>query len=290
MVFTISPDHLKDSIYLNHNALVPFYQIFNEEIIRIGPDSLPGYSGQLSRFTGDSMMRHVYSDIDHAWESYQKACRLTDQALSRWADVSGNKKPELVTFISGFNQTFITLPGILAIGIDNYLGAESSYYKELGIPLYLRKYMAPEFLAGDAVRAWLYSEIQGPDLEGGFLDRMIFEGKLYYIASELSGISAENLFHYTEQQLRWCREQENSMWKYLAEQKILFSSDRLTLRKFMEEAPFTRDFGNESPGRTGIWIGYRIVSSYMKATGATIKDLIGNSRAKEILSASKYHP
>ena len=80
------------------------------------------------------------------------------------------------------------------------------------------------------------------------------------------------------------------MWKYLAEQKILFSTERLTIRKFIEEAPFTRDFGNESPGRVGVWIGYRIVSSYVKATGINLKDLIGITSAKEILSGSKYHP
>jgi uncharacterized protein YjaZ len=58
----------------------------------------------------------------------------------------------------------------------------------------------------------------------------------------------------------------------------------------MDEAPFTRDFGDESPGRVGTWIGYRIICSYMKASGSDIKNLIGNTNAKEILSGSKYHP
>ncbi len=292
LVFTISPTDLSDSIHLNHNILVPFFKIFNEEVIRIGPDSLPGYTGQLEKFVGDTLIRQVYSKVVQSAGLYQESCLEIDEALGRWATLSGSKRPDyLITFISGFNQSFITIPGCLGIGVDHYLGSESPFYLGLDIPAYIRKNMNPENLSTDAVRAWLYSELPGPAADGGFLDRMIYEGKLYYIAGKLlPKISDEKLFHYTKEQLDWCHDQEKAMWKYLAEQKILFSTDRLTIRKFIEEAPFTRDFGNESPGRVGVWIGYRIVSSYVKAAGINLKDLIGITSAKEILSLSRYHP
>jgi hypothetical protein len=292
LVFTVAPGSLADSIRLNHNDLVPFFNVFNEEVIRIGPDSLPGYSGQLEKFVGDSMMRQVYAAVEKSAVTYQNSCREIGKALDRWASLTGSELPiSLVTFISGFNQSFVTLPGCLGIGVDNYLGSESVFYKGLGIPVYIRKNMTPENLPADAVRAWLYSEIPGPAMDDGFLGRMIYEGKVYYITNELlSGSKEEALFHYTGDQVRWCHTQEKEMWKYLAEQKILFSTDRLTMRKFMDEAPFTRDFGNESPGKAGIWIGYRIVSSYMKASGTSLIDLIKITSAREILSASKYHP
>ncbi|MCX6223577.1 MAG: hypothetical protein NTV01_02280 [Bacteroidia bacterium] len=292
LVFTISPADLADSIRLNHKTLVPFFRIFNEEVIRIGPDSLPGYAGQLEKFTGDSLIRRVYSEVAKSAGSYLKSCREIDDALGRWATLAGGKRPDnLITYISGFNQSFITLPGCLGIGVDNYLGSESPLYQGLGIPVYIRKNMKPDNLPADAVRAWLYSELPGPAAEGGFLDRMIYEGKVHYIAGKLlPKLSEEQLFHYTNEQLRWCREQERAMWKYLAEQKILFSTDRLTTRKFLEEAPFTRAFGNESPGKVGVWIGYRIIGSYVKSNGITLKDLMNTMSAKEILSGSKYHP
>lgn len=292
LVFTIPPANLSDSIYLNHNNLVPFFKIFNEEVIRIGPDSLPGYAGQLEKFTRDSLIRSVYSEVDKSAGLYQESCREIYEALERLTILTGEKSPDyLITFISGFNQSFITLPGCLGIGVDNYLGSESPFYPGLGIPVYIRKNMNPENLTADAVRAWLYSELPDPSADGGFLDRMIYEGKLYFITRKLlPKLSDKNLFHYTEKQLRWCSDQEKAMWKYLAEQKILFSTDRQNIRKFIEEAPFTRDFGNDSPGRVGVWIGYRIISSYVKASGINLKDLIGLNSAKEILSGSKYHP
>ena len=292
LVFTIPPADLSDSIHINHNNLVPFFRVYNEEVIRIGPDSLPGYAAQLEKFTGDTLIRQVYSRVKASAGLYQDCCREIDEALGRLTNMTGLKQPGyLITFISGFNQSFITLPGCLCLGVDNYLGSESQFYQGLGLPAYIRKNMNPGNLTSDAVRAWLISELPEPEPEGGFLDRMIYEGKLYYISSKLlPKCKEEELFHYTKEQLRWCGDQEKAMWKYLAEQKILFSTDRLITRKFMDEAPFTRDFGNESPGRVGVWIGYRIVSSYMKASGIDLTDLIGLTRAKEILAGSKYHP
>ena len=53
------------------------------------------------------------------------------------------------------------------------------------------------------------------------------------------------------------------MWQYLIEKDLLFSTDQLTIRKLTGEAPFTSYFTNESPGRAAVWIGFRIVESYM---------------------------
>lgn len=292
MAFTIPPADLPDSIYQNNKVLIPFFRIFNEEIIRIGPDSLPGYAGQLGNFIHDSLIARVYARIEKTYPGYHESFQSIGKAFKNWAGLTGGKSPDhLVTYISGFNQSFITLPGILGIGIDNYLGSDSPFYQDLGVPAYLRKHKNPEDLTADAVRAWLYTEIPEPAPDGGFLDRMIHEGRIYYITGRLlNKTSDENLFHFSKEQLKWCLSQEKAMWKYLAEQKILFSSDRLIMRKFLSEAPFTRDFGNESPGQVGVWIGYRIVSSYMKASGKNLKDLVEITSAKEILSGSKYHP
>ncbi|MFA6129197.1 MAG: hypothetical protein WC699_18000 [Bacteroidales bacterium] len=292
LVFSFPTSVLSDSIRIHHKELIPFFRVFNEEVIRIGPDTLPGYNEQLNRFVNDSLMNHVYQTITRSAGIYDKKCLEIRDALKRWSEKTGNAHPDyLVTFQSGFNQSFIALPGILGIGIDHYLGADCNFYQGLGLPEYIRKDMKPENLPGDAVRAWVYSEIPAPSTDVVFLDRMIYEGMVYYITSRLlPEISEGVLFHYTEDQLRWCRSQEKAMWKYMAEQKVLFSSERLTIRKFIEEAPFTRDFGNESPGRVGTWIGFRIVSSYVKSSGISLSDLIKISSAKEILSGSKYHP
>jgi len=292
LIFTIPVAQLSDTIRSHYPNLIPFFRAFNEEIIRIGPDTVPGYPAQLERFVNDTVIKNTYTDISKLSDRFRPCFQEIDRALDQWRLIPGNKRPEyLVTYLSGFNQSFITLPGILGIGLDNYLGSESLYYQQLGIPMYIRRSMSPANLSADAVRAWIYSELPQPGMQGDFLERMIYEGKVYYLASKmLTSADPESLFHYSKEQLKWCRDHEQAMWEYLAEQKVLFSNERMTIRRYIDEAPFTRDFGNESPGRVGVWIGYQVINSYMKKTGASMEALIKESNAKTILASAKYHP
>ena len=43
----------------------------------------------------------------------------------------------------------------------------------------------------------------------------------------------------------------------------LFNTDQFTIRKLTGEAPLQAYFTNESPGRAAVWLGFRIVESYM---------------------------
>jgi len=81
------------------------------------------------------------------------------------------------------------------------------------------------------------------------------------------------------------------MWAFFIDNKLLYSKDDLSYKKFFNEAPFTTSFSKNSPPRTGSWIGWRIVSAYMKKTKATnLNELIRNNNSQEILTQSGYKP
>jgi len=81
------------------------------------------------------------------------------------------------------------------------------------------------------------------------------------------------------------------MWAYLIEKKLLFSTDRLTMDKFLLPGPFTKDFGRGSPARAAVWIGYRIVQSYMRRQkGITFQALMEEKDYIMILNRSGYNP
>jgi hypothetical protein len=81
------------------------------------------------------------------------------------------------------------------------------------------------------------------------------------------------------------------MWQYLVENDLLFKTDRFLIRKLTGEAPFTSFFTNESPGKAAVWIGFRIVESYMiKNPGAKLKDLMRELDIQHILEKAKYSP
>ncbi|NOR88304.1 MAG: hypothetical protein GQ527_11915 [Bacteroidales bacterium] len=60
--------------------------------------------------------------------------------------------------------------------------------------------------------------------------------------------------------------------------------------KFINDAPFTAVLGDDSAPRTGIWLGYQIVYSYMKNSEVDLMDLLKNTDAQQILQQSSYKP
>ena len=179
----------------------------------------------------------------------------------------GRRVPAVYTCITGFNNSIITGDSVLGIGLDRYLGSGSEYYRRLEIYKYLADRMTPENIVPDCIYGWGASEWEFSDLSypaDNVLSEMIHEGKLkYFEKCMLPEVSEGIIFGFSADQLKFCRNNEDQMWQYLIEKDLLFSTDQFTIRKLTGEAPFTSYFTNESPGRAAVWIGFRIVESYM---------------------------
>ena len=88
-----------------------------------------------------------------------------------------------------------------------------------------------------------------------------------------------------------CLNNEARMWEYLVENKLLFATDRITIRKFTGVGPFTKDFTNESPARAAVWIGWRIVEAYSrKNPDIGLRDIMKEQDYQKILTLSEYNP
>jgi len=75
------------------------------------------------------------------------------------------------------------------------------------------------------------------------------------------------------------------------ENRLLFDQSSLTISKLVNDAPFTQYFSTESPGRTGAWLGWQIVRSYMKNhSGISLSELMADTDYQQIFSRSGYHP
>jgi len=281
-----------DSLKNRYPELVPFFSVYNNQVIGIGPDTMPGYPGQLLEFLQDPSVSETNRMIGTNQSHFQNILKETVRSLSRIRKVLPDADvPAVVTFVGGFNQTFVTLPGILGVGLEHYLGDTCSLYTRLGMPGYLLTQTNPENLPVNAVRAWISSEMPEPTPGSTFLDHLVHEGILYYLSERvMKGKVKGNLFHQTEKQSDWCRENEKAMWKFLVQREILFSTDRFTIRRFFDEAPFTRDYGQDSPGQTGKWIGYRLVASYVKKNRCRPAELLRETDSRKILSLAGYHP
>jgi hypothetical protein len=65
----------------------------------------------------------------------------------------------------------------------------------------------------------------------------------------------------------------------------------MSIKRFIDDAPYTAAFSEESPGRTGVWLGWQIVRSYMKQNKNTkLANLMNNANYQSILNQSGYQP
>lgn len=202
--------------------------------------------------------------------------------------------PGIYSFISGFNNSIIVGDSSLAFGLDRYLGSDSRYYRELGIYNYLTKKMVPGRIVPDAFYAWAKASWPRDKqvINDNLLSNIIYEGKLYYFTkSMLYDMPDSLIFGYTAGQMEFCRNNEYRMWEYLIEHDMLFSKDKMLIRKLTGEAPFTTYFTRESPGRASLWLGFRIVESYMmRNRDVSLPGLMTDDNYKGFLEKARYNP
>jgi uncharacterized protein YjaZ len=140
--------------------------------------------------------------------------------------------------------------------------------------------------------AWAFQEYEYKGNTENLVSNMIYQGKLLYFVDAMIPEGPDSLkIGFTKNQMEWCKANESVMWSYLIENKSLFSGDRMESVRFINPAPFTTPFGQKSPGRSGVWIGWQIVKSYMKKNPEiTLKGMMEENDYHKILNESGYAP
>jgi len=294
-LFTINPDEIIQKVPALKNKYGKFLQLFSY-VINTGDVTDSSFGDLLLRFCSDKQNNDVYAmtikqfpDVKIIEEGLQEGFRHYLYYFP------GRRVPAVFTCITGFNNSIITGDSILGIGLDRYLGADCEYYPKLDIYKYIAARMTPENIVPDCMYGWGASEWDFSTLKypaDNVLAEIIHNGKLkYFEKCMLPETTDEIIFGFTRDQMKFCRNNESQMWQYLIENNLLFSSDQFTIRKLTGEAPFTSFFSNDSPGRAAVWLGFRIVESYMmKNPGIKIGEMINNTDVHGILEKARYSP
>jgi uncharacterized protein YjaZ len=124
------------------------------------------------------------------------------------------------------------------------------------------------------------------------INRIVYEGKILYLQKALLRQTPDSvLTGYTQAQLDWCEVNEAEMWAKMIEDQLVYSESEDDLNHMTMDAPFTPGFPRESPGRAGVWVGYRIVQSYMEQyPSTTFEQLMELNDGQSFLTRSKYKP
>ncbi|MDR1585423.1 MAG: hypothetical protein LBS07_04520 [Prevotellaceae bacterium] len=201
------------------------------------------------------------------------------------------KLPRIYFFVGGFNRSVIEGSDFIAIGSDLYLGRDYPFYKTLTYD-YLIHNMAPESIPVDVISTIITRAFRYDSEKDRLVDNILYRGKMLYILSVfLPDESRENIIGYSSGQWKWCQQREKQIWGSMIDQKHLFSTDLQLVRKYVNDAPFTAPVSQDSPGRLGVWVGWRIVESYMKKNkDVSLRQLVEMKDYQKLLEQSSYRP
>jgi hypothetical protein len=294
-LFMLSPDKVIPMVPSLKKKYGSFLQLFSL-VINTGDINDASFGDLLLRFCSDKQNNDVFALTMKQFPDLSLIEKGLDEAFSHYLYYfPGRVVPAVFTCITGFNNSIITGDSLLGIGLDRYLGADCEYYPRLNIFKYIAARMTPENIVPDCMYGWGASEWDFSVLKypaDNVLAEIIHDGKLkYFEKCMLPETPDEIIFGFTPGQMKFCKNNEGQMWQYLVENNLLFSSDQFTIRKLTGEAPFTSYFTKESPGRAAIWLGFRIVESYMmKNPGIKIEEMLKNTDVQGILEKAKYSP
>ena len=270
-----------------------FFDVFTHQIISIpeGPDTL--IANQLSLFTNDAEVRDVYRLSDSVYSNLDDVETGMTEFLQHLGYYYPNQAiPGVVTYISAFNYAVITTDSVIGIGLDMFLGEDIAYYDRLGIPKYMSTRFRREYIVPSAIKAWFQSEYDVASVKNECLSHMIYQGKLLYFSEVMApGIHDSLITGYTAAQLEWCIQNEENIWTFLIENKLLFNTNASEYAKYVNEGPASGGFPKEAPGKIGAWTGWQIVKKYASENSdLSLQDILNEKDAQKILEKSGYKP
>jgi hypothetical protein len=202
------------------------------------------------------------------------------------------KAPKIKTIVTGFggSEMYVGEKEII-IGMDFYLGPEGKYQPQ-GIPQYILKRYDIPYIVPATILLYADRFLREDPKDNTMVADMIYYGKKYYFAKNMMPCTPDSLLiWYDGTELANVDENKDLLWYHFLENELLYETNHIIKKKYMDERPNITEIGSECPGRIGAWIGWDIINNYKERNKEiTLQQLMANPNAKEILEKAKYNP
>lgn len=246
---------------------------------------------RIKYFILDPVVRSAYAKIEATYGDMQNLQRETGELFFRIRKLFPEfRNPEIYTYISyyDFANRILYLDSVLSIAIDLYLDDNEKEMNRLGIPRYLSRRLNSRFLLPDIAKVIGASYLSSNE-KNTLLDYMVSDGKtLYFMKEVLPEAEPEEILAYIRDEMLWSRSHEKEVWQYMVQQNLLFETDPLKFRHFVNEGPFN-PLLQGAPSRLSQYMGLQIVERFMDKTDKDWKAL-QDTDARNILRISGYKP
>lgn len=265
-------------------------EITGKAVLNMKSADMPGFFDRLLNYYSEPTLKGLYRQAIQKFDNVEEIEKQLGVGFACLQELfPALSVPEVYMHVSGFGQNVVVGDNLLSISIDKYMGEDYALYEDFFYD-YQRRKMTPDYIVPDYLAGWLMSEFPFQGNENVLLDRMIYEGKIKYVVSlAVSMMEQAQLLGYTEEDYRWAKQHEGTVWRTIIERKHLYTPDYITTGQYFEPRPSTF-ISDNAPGSLGSFFGLQIVLQYMKETKATPAALMQNTDAQSILSGAKYRP
>jgi hypothetical protein len=276
---------VKDRLTYHHKHLKDIKDIYEYNIgycIRMSNASDSSFETSLSLFLKDPYIARLEKRINKKFSDLApyKTEMIEGFKHLKYHFPTGKIPANIVFMNSLFNSNAFSTEKEIGVGLDSYLGANTDVVKELpNEPYYewIKEAMDDKFLTRDAICSWVMTHYVD-EADGNLAEQLIRWGKVLYVTqAAFPDKDPSIILRYSEEDYKWALENEYSLWKYLVDEKMLFTINELNAKNLLKEGPFTIGLPEKGPDRLGQFLGYRIVLKYMEATDITPAELINTS-------------
>ncbi len=243
-------------------------------------------------FLFDKAVQELFADVDKQYNSTDDLEKEIVRAFKYYKYYLPKKAiPKIYFGNYSYNISAAAITdSVMYVSLDQYLGKDYKFYEGEYDYLVYRK--AKPYLVTDVMKCWIDAEFDTGQPRLDMLDEMVFNGKVMYLVDKVLPFTHDSIkFAFTDDQVKFCNESEFMMWSFFLEKKLLYTKDVKLINKYCGESPISAGMPERAPGRTGIWLGWKIVTAFMKNNpNITIEQLMMNNNAKQILNSSRYKP
>lgn len=279
---------------------------FDVDCAKAGPEDIPSLKGKYpylfppqysdsvwaAKLT-DTLQEELFSEVGKKFPDFSKQSEALETLFKHAKYYFPRVKvPKVITLTSevDYNNRVILADSLLLIGLDNYLGPSHRFYQ--GLPNYVSNVLDEKYLVSDVAGAFAKAVVPKPD-NRSFLAHMIYYGKELYLKDKLMPSASDSQkMGYNKDQMAWVQANEEPIWRNFIENEYLYNTDTKLALRFLDPAPFSKfglELDNESPGRVGRYIGWKIVRAYMEKNTIAIEQLM-HIPSEEIFKKSNYKP
>lgn len=246
-----------------------------DAMAKIGILESPDLHG-MEQYAESRAFKFFEPEVEARLDSAALTCSIDTTLLRLPVILPGFNTPRhIYGIITPYNQAVMNVDSVMLVGLNHYLGKDFGAYSYF--EPYIRRQkdsrLAPYHVAESLVQQ---SYPMLADSTTTALSHMIHDGAVTAaVMASVPEASLADAGGWTAEELQWLKQHEKELLQDIREKKIIESTDPKIISQLLAPSPGTLMFENHAPGRTGRYIGYRIVRSYLDSNpSATIADLL----------------